>query len=40
MVVLDAADQQRPAADLVRASADWRVIYDADGALVAARMGS
>lgn len=40
LVVLEAADQQRPAADLVRASADWRVIYDANGALVAARMGS
>jgi hypothetical protein len=40
LVVLTASDQQRPAADLVRGSADWRVIYEANGALVAARTGS
>jgi hypothetical protein len=40
LVVLEASDQQRPAADVVRASADWRVIYDTNGALVAARVGS
>jgi hypothetical protein len=37
LVVLEAADQQRRAADLIRGSADWRVIYDRDGALVAER---
>jgi hypothetical protein len=39
LVVLEAADQQRPTADLVRASADWRVLYDANNALVATRVG-
>jgi hypothetical protein len=37
LVVLDAADQDRPAANLVRQSSDWRVMYDADGVLVAER---
>lgn len=36
MVVLDST-QEGAAADLVRASSDWRVTYDADGALVAVR---
>ena len=39
LVVLDASDQQRAAAALVRASSDWRVTYDAAGALVAERAG-
>jgi hypothetical protein len=38
LVVLDAADQQRSAADLVRASGEWRVIFDAEGTLVAERL--
>lgn len=38
LVVLDAGDQQRAAADLVRASSDWRVAYDGPGALVAERV--
>jgi hypothetical protein len=38
VVVLESADQQRPTADLIRASADWRVLYDASNALVAARV--
>jgi hypothetical protein len=38
LVVLDAAGQQRQAADLVRASSDWRVIFDANGVLVAERV--
>jgi YD repeat-containing protein len=37
VIVLDAAEQDRPAADLVRQSSDWRVTYDADGVLVAKR---
>jgi len=36
LVVLDTT-AARPAADLVRAAQDWRVTYDADGALVAVR---
>src|SRR6185437_4004809 len=40
LVVLEATDQQRAAADLVRASADWRVLFDAGGALVAERVAS
>ena len=36
LLVLDVS-ASHPAADLVRASADWRVTYDADGALVAER---
>jgi hypothetical protein len=36
LVILD-TNASRPAADLVRASADWRVTFDADGALVAVR---
>jgi hypothetical protein len=36
IVVLD-VNGSRPAADLVRGSADWRVTHDADGALVAMR---
>jgi hypothetical protein len=40
LVVLEATDQQRAAADLVRASADWRVLFDAGGALVAERVES
>jgi hypothetical protein len=40
VVVLEATDQQRAAADLVRASGDWRVIVDAGGALVAERVAS
>jgi hypothetical protein len=38
LVVLDAGDQQRPAAELVRASPDWRVTYDGPGVLVAERV--
>ena len=38
LVVLDAAGQQRQAADLVRSSANWRVTFDADGVLVAERI--
>jgi hypothetical protein len=37
LIVLDAAERQRAAADVVRASPAWRVVFDADGALVAAR---
>ncbi len=37
VVVLDTADQDRSAANLVRQAADWRILFDADGALVAAR---
>ena len=37
LVVLDAAGQARPAADIIRASPDWQVTFDADGALVAER---
>jgi hypothetical protein len=37
LVVLESSDQQHQAAELVRASADWRVLYDANDALVAAR---
>jgi hypothetical protein len=37
LVVLEATDQQHRAAELVRASADWRVTFDAGGALVAER---
>jgi hypothetical protein len=40
LLVLDAAGQQRQAADLVRTSADWRVTFDANGVLVAQRVGS
>ena len=39
LVVLDAADQQHAAADLIRGSTDWQVTYDAGGALVARRIG-
>jgi hypothetical protein len=38
LLVLDAAGQQRQAADLVRASADWHVTFDANGVLVAERI--
>jgi hypothetical protein len=38
LLVLDADDQQRAAAALVRASADWHVTFDAAGALVAERV--
>jgi hypothetical protein len=38
LVVLESSDQQHQAAELVRGSADWHVIYDADNALVAARV--
>jgi hypothetical protein len=37
LVVVDAAGQQGQMADLVRASADWRVALDANGVLVAER---
>jgi hypothetical protein len=40
LVVLDAADQQRQVADLVRTSSDWRVTFDANGVLVAERVSS
>jgi len=40
LVVFDAAAQQRQAADLVRALPEWRVIFDADGVLVAERSQS
>lgn len=38
VVVLDAADAQRAAAGVVRASADWRVLLDRDGVLVAEQL--
>ena len=38
LVVLDATGEQRQAADLVRASAEWRVTFDANGVLVAERI--
>jgi hypothetical protein len=38
LLVLDATVQQRQAAELVRASADWRVMFDASGVLVAERV--
>lgn len=37
VLVLDSSDQQRQAAAFVRASPDWRVLYDSAGALVAQR---
>jgi hypothetical protein len=37
LVVLSASDQQAQAAAVVRTSPDWRVLYDAAGALVAER---
>jgi len=39
LLVLDAAGQQRQAAELVRASAEWRVTFDANGVLIAQRIG-
>ena len=39
VVVLDER-QSRPAAELVRASPEWRVMYDADGVVVAERSAS
>jgi hypothetical protein len=38
LVVLEATDQERQAAGLVRSSSDWHVIFDAQGALVAQRV--
>jgi len=38
LLVLDAAGQQRQAADLVRVSSEWRVLFDASGVLVAQRV--
>jgi hypothetical protein len=40
LVILDAADQDQKAADLVRQSADWHILYDAAGSLVAQRNAS
>jgi hypothetical protein len=40
LLVLDAAGEQRQAAELVRASSDWRVLFDARGVLVAERISS
>jgi hypothetical protein len=37
VLVLDSSDQQRQAAAFVRASPDWRVVYDSGGTLVAQR---
>jgi len=37
LVVVDAAVQQRQMADVVRAADDWRVVFDANGVLVAER---
>jgi hypothetical protein len=37
VAVLDAAGQQLKAAELIRASADWRVTFDSGGVLVAER---
>jgi hypothetical protein len=37
LVVLEAADQQHAAAELVRGSPDWQVSYDTRGSLVAQR---
>ncbi|HEX8966487.1 MAG TPA: hypothetical protein VF937_01320 [Chloroflexota bacterium] len=38
LVVLDAAGDARPPADLVRQSEAWHVVYDTDGVLVAERV--
>ena len=38
LVVLESSDQQHQAAELVRGSADWQVLYDANDALVAERV--
>jgi hypothetical protein len=38
LLVLEAVDQERQAAGLVRSSSSWHVIYDAQGALVAQRI--
>lgn len=38
LVVLDAANQEHKAAALVRESADWQVVYDAEGTLIAERV--
>jgi hypothetical protein len=37
-VVLDAADQQRQVAGLIRSSSDWQLLYDSGGTLVAQRV--
>jgi hypothetical protein len=37
LVVLDAAGQQLKATEIIRAEADWHVIFDANGVLVAER---
>jgi hypothetical protein len=37
LVVMDSADQQHQAAELIRASSDWRVTFDSGGTLVAER---
>jgi hypothetical protein len=39
MVVLESGSAQRAAADAIRASATWRVVFDGEGALVATRVG-
>jgi hypothetical protein len=38
LVVLESADQQHAAAELVRASPDWHVLFDASGAVIAERI--
>jgi hypothetical protein len=38
VLVVDSADQQRQVAGFVRASPDWRVLFDSGGALVAQRV--
>jgi hypothetical protein len=38
LVVLESSDQQHQAAELVRGSSDWQVLYDANDALVAERV--
>ncbi len=38
LLVLDAAAQQRQAAELVRVSPEWRVTFDASGVLIAERV--
>jgi hypothetical protein len=40
VLVLESSDQERQVAEFVRASPDWRVIYDSEGALVAQRVAS
>jgi hypothetical protein len=40
VVVLENGIAQRAAADVIRASSTWRVVFDGEGALVATRIGA